>query len=160
MTSLRQQLLATLDKVPQAIGSATDRVGTFYGDTVDANSVSTDYAAIANAPTGNDDALRWQEGVETGVVTADGVDNSGGNDDWGQGTARSVTTSFDNAFAATPRIGIGEYHVPGVATSQWQAAIANISATSFDINFWQMSADDNSGTTDAYKADYVATEGR
>lgn len=125
------------------------------------STISPDDASVANAPTGDDDVLRWQEGAETGTVTADGVDNSTGNDDWGQSTLASTTESFANAFSATPAVAVGLNNDQDSTNSdQYSISVNNKSSTGFDAIFRQMSSNDHSGTTDTYALDYVASEGR
>lgn len=128
----------------------------------DVSSLTTDDAVINNAPTSDDDALRWQEGVETGTVTLDGQDNSTGNDDWGQGASATQSASFANAFASTPEVAVSPSQdvSSGVGIASWIAGAINKSTSGFDVRVYQMSANDESGTTDAYGVDYVASEGR
>ena len=130
-------------------------------DLTNVGSISTDGATINNAPTGSNDALRWQEGVETGEITADGLNNSTGDNDWGQSERNTVSDSFANAFAATPKIAIAEdQNTAGLFPNEWKAGLENASSTGLDAVFHQMAANDRSGTTDAYAIEYVASEGR
>lgn len=116
---------------------------------------------LATAPSGDDDLLRWQEGAEVGGVQADGVDNSTGNDDWGQSSSTQASESFSSSFGSTPEIGSSkDADRDSMSANQYHHEITNKSTTGFDVNFQQMSADDNSGVSNAYALSYVATEGR
>jgi hypothetical protein len=131
------------------------------GDDATLGSLGTDDASVTNSPTSDNDALRWQEGVEVGGVTADGVDNSGGDNGWGQGQITVVSETFSNAFNSVPEIGISEdANRDSVSNTEYKANMNNPSTTGFAVQFRQMSADDESGTTDAYAVSYVASEGR
>lgn len=142
------------DTSTETVGDGTSIDGNF-------NSTTTDDATISNPPTGDNDALRWQEGAEVGTVTVSGADNSGGNDNWGQGANSSASTSFSNAFSATPKIGIA----PDVDTANtWSlvdtyiSGVLNKSTTGFDVRAETMAAADR--TSGTIGVDYVASEGR
>lgn len=135
----------------------------FGGGDGNFDSVNTDDAAIANAPTSDDDALRWQEGVETGFAKADGVDNSSGDDNWGQSEANTANPTFDSAFSSIPEIATGisdDNNIVNVTAHEFRVSIQDRSKTGFTAVFRQMAAVDNSGVTDAYGTSYIASEGR
>lgn len=72
-----------------------------------------------------------------------------------------MSESFANAFAVTPEIAASTNRgVGGVANREYTFETNNQSTTGFDMIFRQMAANDRSTVTDAYAADYVATEGR
>lgn len=168
----RRQALAALGLIASGagVGEAIKRaivstVGTAEAASSDdltvPGTLDVDDATIANAPTSDDDALRWQEGVETGEVQADGANNSGGNDHWGQSAATISSVSFANAFKSTPNVVLTPSDdLDGTARRQYVESTQNRSTTGFDARFDQMTAADYSGSSDVYGADYYASEGR
>lgn len=157
--SLLSQSAAASESVGQV--GAPDRRVDVFSDLVDANSVSTDSASIGKTPTENDEPLRWQEGCEVGVVTADGVDNSAGDDTWGQAATSNATVSFDTSFLSPPKVVCTlNDDFDNADARGYYFNVKNTSTTGFDIDFFQMTAVDNSGLTDAYAVTYLATEGR
>ena len=135
--------------------------GTLSAPSVETELVIAEEASVTNAPSTDDDSLRWQEGAEVGIVQSDGVDNSGGDDNWGQSEDTVVSETFSSAFNSTPTVAIGESRQrSNIFIHEWTAWTNNPSTTGFDVEFHQVSGDDRTGVTDAYGIEYIATEGR
>lgn len=97
------------------------------------------------------------ERVERGTVTKDGQNNSTGNNDWGQANSQLQSESFGTAFGSTPNVALNANdNQANVSSNEWKVGLNNPSTTGFDLTVHQIAAVDNTGTTDAYAADYVA----
>ena len=121
------------------------------------SSVSTDDASITNSPTGDDDPLRWQEGVEVGSGSISGTDRSGDDDGWNSLTTKTTSVSFDNAFGSTPTI-LTSVDSSEDLTGGYMVNVENPSTTGFDMEFVEYHAFDRSDRT--LGGTYIATEGR
>jgi len=115
--------------------------------------------SAANPPTGDNEVLRWQEGIEAGSARADGVDASADDDGMDSSTFTSVSVSFDNEFDTIPHI-VTAIDNDLDNTGGYQPIVNNKTTTGFDVVFVDYSGQDKSGTTNAYGAQYVATNGR
>jgi hypothetical protein len=150
--------LQSNDLVNAALGGIMNAKGNDITNVnqLDANSVNTE-----NAPTGDDEVLRWQEGLEVGSVAVSGLDNSAGNDDWGQSVSTTVSVSFDDAFDAEPYItAVRDKDQTSLSAIDWDFEVKNVAATGFDIEIHQIRARDRSGVGTAYGVSWSATNGR
>lgn len=129
---------------------------------VEFTAVNTANASVTNAPSSDNEVLRYQEGVETAQIQADGLDNSSGNDDWGQAAfTNDKSTSWSTAFPSNPRVAFSKNNnIDNVPAHEYDYFVKSVSTTGITIKFMQVSSANNSGTTNAYGVDVIASPGR
>jgi hypothetical protein len=148
--------------------SAAGQVGTssepvdVEAATVTADSVNTEEASIATAPTTNDDAARLQEVEESGAVQmTDGISLTGASDD-GWDTEDNATTpaSFSTAFADVPNVTTSISRTNSDAPFAGRVEENNVSATGTDITFRQYGTRDHAANNETIAAFWDASKGR
>ena len=145
------------DSGGNAVFRRDETAGEWVTDSIDAESVSVEDASITNGPTEDDDALRWQEGVEVGSASISGRDRSDEDDGWNGNDTQTISLSFDNAFGSTPTI-VTSADSSEDLTGGFMVNVENPSATGFDMEFTEYHGLDRSDRT--LGGTYIATEGR
>lgn len=98
---------------------------------------------------------------ESGTITQEGADNSGGDNNWGQAETVSTRVSFDTEYNEPPEVFLTINKDQSVVNAyEYTVDVNNVTTDGFDIRFLQMAAEDRTGDSDAYAVNWWAVEGQ
>ena len=131
-------------------------------NTASVGTLDTDDGEVTNAPTGDDDILRWQEGVEVGqVVVSDGDGLTGAADDgWDSFVFKSVSVTFNSSFVTTPKVCATINGSKSQGENGVRAQVGNVTSSGFELFFIQYGTLDNDTNNNDIAADWIAADGR